>query len=200
MRRNLRIGISGPQGSGKSTLAKELAKSYDIEYIPSDVGGFIKSEIGDKNPDEFSYCDRLKLHSAILNYLIDKFSSKDNYVTDRTTLDVIGYNLAFAPANIEADKEIFGLYELCKKKSIQTLKIMYDHVIITTPLNDLKPDNRKTYRAPIDTLSIEKMNTIMVGLSFLVPQSFIIIPPNCQDLQQRISYCTNIIDIPSLQP
>lgn len=198
MRRNLRIGISGSQGSGKSTLAKKLAEFYDIEYIPSDVGGFIKSKIGDANPDEFDYYGRLKLHSDILDYIIEKFANKDNYITDRTTLDVIGYNLAFAPINIEGSKEVFELYELCKNKSIQTSKIMYDHVIITTPLNDLKPDNRKTYRAPIDALSIEKMNAIMIGLSFLIPQSFIIIPPSCQNLKQRISYCTNIIDIPSL--
>lgn len=199
MIRNLRIGISGAQGSGKSTLAKELAKHYDIEYIPSDVGGFIKSKIGDANPDEFSYFDRLKLHYEILDYIIDTFHSKDNFITDRTTLDVIGYNLAFAPINIESENsEVLELYELCKNKSISTLKIMYDHVIITTPLQNLKSDNRKTYRAPIDTVSIEKMNTIMIGLSYLIPQSFIIIPSSCQNLKQRISYCSNIIDIPSL--
>lgn len=92
-----RFGLSGPHKSGKTTLAKAVAKKWDMKYVDVDLSSVLRAFSATPN-EIIPFARRLEIQQNMVSHLINTLTdADDNYITDRTFLDIAGYTLSYMP-------------------------------------------------------------------------------------------------------
>jgi nicotinamide riboside kinase len=87
----MKIAFSGAAGTGKTTLAKDISEKLQLHYV--EVGSrSVAREMGYKSPyDVDRDGKRLEFQKSLLEAKIKYESERNDFVTDRTTLDQLAY-------------------------------------------------------------------------------------------------------------
>lgn len=97
-----RIMFFGPSGTGKTTLAKYIGEKYDLKFIDSSMKSLMSKFDGMNHLDIMNmeskqiYLDDLQL----LNLRSKLFRDSDQFVTDRSYLDIIAYHIIKSSKNV----------------------------------------------------------------------------------------------------
>lgn len=92
----MRIALTGAHGVGKTTLARQLAEKYNLEIIPECARELLDSAGWDWH--SLNITERLMLEASIARTYRSYFAQiEDNWVSDRTPLDVIAYTEVLCP-------------------------------------------------------------------------------------------------------
>ncbi|PHM52326.1 AAA family ATPase [Xenorhabdus hominickii] len=126
------LGLTGAQGTGKTTLAKNFSECTGIRYFDADVRGILKRNGFDCRAS-MSPFERFKMQEVIAKELFNSYPD-DNFVTDRTPVDVVSYALAYVPPDLvegsELENEIsLALFDLISKAR-KTLAEKFSHVVL----------------------------------------------------------------------
>lgn len=100
---DLRIALTGCSGSGKSVLAKWISETYGLEYNP--VGSrSVAKEMGFATPYDVDQAGkRAEFQKRLLAAKIEWEASRNEFVTDRSTLDNLVYSMLHDVHSIDAD-------------------------------------------------------------------------------------------------
>lgn len=92
-----RFGISGAHKSGKTTLAKALAAKWNMTYVDVRLSD-VNRAFGVSPNEIIPFARRLEVQQNIVAHCINLFSdAEENYIADRTFLDVAAYTLSYMP-------------------------------------------------------------------------------------------------------
>lgn len=89
----MRIGLCGAHRTGKTTLANALAAETGCRFIPGDLSR-IFFELGLCPSDTLSPEQRMTVQELMLEHLERRLDGRQNFITDRTPIDMIGYLFA----------------------------------------------------------------------------------------------------------
>ncbi len=153
-----RIGIIGSAGTGKSTIAVAIA---DQMKIPICLSKTITGEI--LNRDGYDYSSMIQVERFLaqgnrqvemLNKHIAFEDANDQFVTDRTVIDLLAYTIA---ESHEDPAKVDFFYKLCKEQSKK-----YTHLFVCPWVGKLAPNNRRTlnpwYQYMIHSLDCSILN------------------------------------------
>ncbi|MDE9494392.1 ATP-binding protein [Xenorhabdus bovienii] len=129
---SFQLGLTGAQGTGKTTLAKNLSERTGIRYFDADVRGIIKRNGFDCRA-VMSPLECFKMQEVIAKELFNSYPD-DNFVTDRTPVDVVSYALAYVPPYLvegsdlenEISCALIGLISEARKALIKK----FSHVVL----------------------------------------------------------------------
>ncbi|MEI9600046.1 AAA family ATPase [Moellerella wisconsensis] len=163
------LGLTGAQGTGKTTLAKALSEKTGVPYFDANVRGIIKKH-GFNLREPMSVLDRFKMQTLIAKELFEGYPD-ENFITDRTPVDVIAYTMAYVPPDLvqgsELEKEISCLMIDLITEARITLAKKFTHVVLVRggiSLNE--EDASREDRAPMDFSYRLKMESLMEGEIF----------------------------------
>jgi predicted ATPase len=161
----MRIGIAGCAGTGKSVLAERLAMELSIPFLPSKV---ITSEILQRDGYDYASGQQVEKflatheHQAeILKRTIEQ-QSVDEFVTDRTAIDLASY----AIIEMDGPLNVKRYLEACKE-----LADIYTHIFFC-PWADCKIENnhKRTldpwYQFTVHSVQLEVM--VQFGIKCIV--------------------------------
>jgi len=95
-----RFGITGAHKSGKTTLATAVAKRWDMKYIDANLSSVLRA-FGVSPNEEVPFAKRLEVQQNMVSHLINLLHEADeNFITDRTFLDIAGYTLSYMPHTV----------------------------------------------------------------------------------------------------
>jgi nicotinamide riboside kinase len=88
-----RIMFVGPSGIGKTTLAQAVAKKYDIPFISGSMSDLLPATKGVSHNEILSLGSEAMYKSdfQLLNLRNKLFRDKENFVTDRSYVDLAAY-------------------------------------------------------------------------------------------------------------
>lgn len=140
----MRLGFTGAHRSGKTTLANFAASEYGLTKIDSPAGKIVQGfgfDMGWDNRLAFnrfegngSVVTGIDMQWEIYNSLLDSLSeAKDNYVSDRTPIDVAAYLMADATGYV-GDEWAREQTVLMAEQAIRDTERLFDVVILTPPL------------------------------------------------------------------
>lgn len=92
-----RFGISGAHKSGKTTLAKHVAEKWRMKYIDMRLSDVLRA-FGATPNEIIPFAKRLEIQQNMISHCINLLNdAEENYITDRTFLDVAAYTLSYMP-------------------------------------------------------------------------------------------------------
>lgn len=159
----MRIAFTGAHRTGKTTLANELAKTYNIPYIDSDVRGYIAS-LGLTAQDTFSTKSRIEMQVGILHHLLNKVkqANKDHqhFVLDRCALDTVGYLLSELHQHSLRDadispKMVLDLIETAERETFSESKL--DLVILVRPAIKIQGSATSASDCPVFQAHVDRL-------------------------------------------
>jgi len=183
----MRIGLSGAHRTGKTTLAYEFAKKNNIEFIKTNA-----SQIFEKNnisPNQkIGIVDRV----VIQHRLLKEFEicwNENEFITDRTPLDLLGYLYCDIMGDTYISESIIDFYT---KKCVEIINKKFDYIFIIQPGIPLVYEKNK---APLNSIYINHLNLVILGLSYLekINTKIFVINENCLRISERINFIENIL-------
>ena len=97
-----RIGITGAHKSGKTTLAKAVAKKWNITFVETSLSDVLRA-YGVTPNEELPFAKRLEVQQGMIGHLINIMSDAgDNFIADRTFMDIAAMTLSFMPHNVSS--------------------------------------------------------------------------------------------------
>lgn len=95
-----RFGITGAHKSGKTTLAKAVAKRWNMKYVDAQLSSVLRA-FGVSPNEQVPFAKRLEVQQNMVSHLINLLNDADeNFITDRTFLDIAGYTLSYMPHTV----------------------------------------------------------------------------------------------------
>lgn len=92
-----RFGISGAHKSGKTTLAKHVAAKWNMKYIDMRLSDVLRA-FGATPNEIIPFAERLHIQQNMVKHCINILDdAEENYITDRTFIDVAAYTLSYMP-------------------------------------------------------------------------------------------------------
>ena len=176
------IGYCGAHRTGKTTLAKKTAEYYGKTFVPTDVGGFLKSmQIEPISLQHATYDYFLNAQLQVVKYLsrtaealseqAAKSESTDTVLkdedsvifVDRTPLDALAYTQAFFNSKdfeyLRNNPMFHNVMEECEKEAFEAMKY-FDAIFIVQPGIPICPEHNK---ALPDVTYMEQLNKLMIG-------------------------------------
>lgn len=156
------IGLMGAHRTGKSTLAREYANKYGIPFVETSVSA-IWRELGLDPADEHDFDTRLMVQEKILQRVDAIYAEYggQEFITDRTPLDMAAYTMADAIGNrVPEDCQLrFAKYiNKCFESTNKRLGV----VLLVQPGIPIVHEEGKA--APNEAY-IEHLNSLLLGLS-----------------------------------
>lgn len=127
----MRVAFCGSHGTGKTTLALDVAKNHSLDYIGGMVRA-IKKDVGIKINKEAD----IKSQTLIWQTCLVEHLYRDNFVSDRSLLDVMAYTLCLA-AKESVEWEIIETAEILTQLLVPKL---YDVLIYVPIAFELRAD------------------------------------------------------------
>lgn len=126
----MRIGFCGAHRTGKTTLAKAVADKYGYKFLNSSATGVFE-RFGVRPDQPLSIGKKFEIQSALLDDFLERVYGLDNYVTDRTPLDYIGYMMAelstdaCSSPDMPHDEQIEFYLERCHRAMEASLDVAF---------------------------------------------------------------------------
>ena len=194
----MRIGFCGAHRVGKTTLAKRVAEEMGLAFIDGSCSGLFE-RLGMIPSQPLNFKDRLMVQTEILDRYLEKMSGQQNFVTDRTPFDYIGYTLAELNAlavmgenqpAIEAAVE--GYLTACKSALNTTLDLAF---FVSPGIPLVAAEGKGAHSKPyIQHVSYvieaytHDINAHRFGGTMYVPASYI-------DLDVRTKFCVDSLNL-----
>lgn len=155
------LGLVGAHRVGKTTLAKEYSAASGVPFVETSVSAICK-RLGFDPASEVSFGERLELQREILSE-VDKVYAPyagQNFVADRTPMDMIAYTMAEATGHRVGpeEQEAFAQYV---RDCYEVTNRRFGILVVVQPGIDLVQEEGK---AAINQAYIEHLNTLMIGL------------------------------------
>lgn len=195
----MRIGFCGAHRTGKTTLAKAIAEIYGYDFINSSASG-VYARFGFVPNQSLSIQERYSVQCSLLGDYLERISGRDNFVTDRTPFDYIGYMLselnteAFLGDNCMTDAKLDKYLAACQSAASKTLDLaFFVEPAIPVVAADGKGNLSKHF---INNVSTHIQNAVFNrpvssdGLRLVVP----IMKDIGTRIEQRVTYCRGVID------
>ena len=96
------IGLLGAHRTGKTTLAKAVASVSGIRYMEVKLSAAQRILGFDSSNQNYTFKERRAIQSGLLEYmgLLLEATAQGDVIYDRTPLDLIGYTISLANANV----------------------------------------------------------------------------------------------------
>lgn len=92
-----RFGITGAHKSGKTTLAKHVASKWRMKYIDMRLSDVLRA-FGASPNEIIPFAQRLHIQQNMVKHCINLLDeAEENYITDRSFIDVAAYTLSYMP-------------------------------------------------------------------------------------------------------
>ncbi|MFT4064350.1 AAA family ATPase [Paraburkholderia sp.] len=179
------VSLCGAHRTGKTTLAKAYALKSGCLFLETSVSA-INRELGFDLSKEHSFSERLA-HQELILERIDRIYAQhagEDFITDRSPLDMIAYTMAEAINDRVApeDQERFARYV---QKCIDVTNRRFGILMLVQPGIALREEEGK---AATNAAYIEHLNSIILGLTVdeRVDTAHFYIPRHMRDLKDRV--------------
>jgi nicotinamide riboside kinase len=151
-----KIGICGAHRCGKTTLAQNLAQHLNIKFAQTNVSSvFAKHNMHAAQTMDFA--TRLWIQTEIL-HSVQQAWHKQNFVTDRTSIDFMAYLLAEVQSNTQIElNKLQNYMQQCFAVANQN----FESILVVQPGIALVYEDGK---AAMNQAYIEHLNTLILGL------------------------------------
>ena len=177
------IAFIGAHRTGKTTLAKAVSEVIGIPYVPISTSQVFKDSGLDPS-DKLDIWARFDIQKKILLHACDIWFDMDQqFICDRTPLDMLAYMLADIQANsigVISEDDIAAYSDRCFKATRQ----FFGDLIIVPPAIALVFEEGK---APLSKAYIEHLHYLILGLATEVSNDTCFIPRYCTDLGDRVA-------------
>lgn len=125
------IGLCGAHRTGKTTLANALSQRLNIPFV--DIGTsaiFAANHLDPAKPMDIR--TRLGIQRKILDHAVNVWYSRDEFICDRTPIDMMAYTLAEVGGDTltaDLEKELTNYLYDCKDVTEE----IFDHLILVPP-------------------------------------------------------------------
>jgi hypothetical protein len=193
----VRIAISGVHRSGKTTLGEKVNEMISFTFFPMNISYSPAWRMfGVKPTDQMSFIKRIELQDALLDYMISKykvFNQIDNWVTDRSPLDLIAYLLVNVDETANDADRIVKFIEKCERTMNKYLDcnfiVRMSEDVDMISLNSDTDKQGEVYSSRVYRLSIDQMMVgLMMDMSKKVTTSIIEIPQDYDETFQRFGF------------
>ena len=193
----MRIALSGVHRSGKTTLCEKVSEMVNFPFFPmsiSDSPAWCKFRV--KPTDQMTFIKRVELQDALLEYMISKykiFNQKENWITDRSPLDLIAYLMVNVDETADGAERIISFIEKCERTMTKYLDCNFivrmsddvDKISINFDADKIgKVYSSYQYRYSIDQM----MMALMQDMSENVTTSIFDIPQDYHQTIQRFGF------------
>ena len=155
----MKISLTGCSSTGKTTLAKALIGSWGFGVVPKFIfvdGRRILDEMGCKSMDTMSRNQQKEYQVKYFHNKIESEDSEDNYITDRSFVDIASYWLVrdtFDEPLEEQNKLVLPCQRLAKK---------YDFTFyLPTGILEFEKDGYRPENADFNKLVDEKIQYLL---------------------------------------
>lgn len=188
-----RFGITGAHKSGKTTLAKAVAAKWGMTYVDVKLSE-VNRAFGVSPNEIIPFAHRLEVQRNIVSHCINLFSdAEENYIADRTFLDVAAYTLSYMPhviSDIESET-VKMIVDLC----YQSQAAFFDKTVIVGNSFETAPEPDNSGKAAFSWAWNFQLQTLIRGLvinsSMKCPVSFM--PDIHNTVAKRIEKMEQII-------
>lgn len=154
----MKIGLCGAHRTGKTTLAMELANVKGAQFVRTRVSEIFK-ESGLHPAQPMDFATRLSVQFRILEACeSDWQSAGENFITDRTPVDLMAYTLGDIQGDTAVNDANFDLYI---KRCFDAANRFFDTLVIVQPGIPLEAADGK---AALNKAYIEHINSLIIGL------------------------------------
>lgn len=179
------IGLCGGHRTGKTTLAKEYAKKFKIPFVETSVSAIFR-ELGLDPAVTYDFATRLMIQEEILKRIDAKLADYggEEFITDRTPIDFIGYTLADAIGDRVPDdcqdrlrKYVNDCFDVTNRR--------FSSIFLIQPGIRLV---REEGKAAMNEAYIEHLNSLILGLTVdeRLKSYHFYIPRNVTELDERV--------------
>ena len=186
-------GLCGGHRTGKTTLAKEYAKKYGVSFVETSVSAIFR-ELGYDPAVTYDFATRLMIQEEILKRIDAKLADYggEDFITDRTPIDFIGYTLADAIGDRVPDdcqdrlrKYVNDCFEVTNKR--------FGTIFLIQPGIQLVQEDGK---AAMNEAYIEHLNSLILGLTVdeRLKSYHFYIPRNVTEISERITAVRTALD------
>jgi nicotinamide riboside kinase len=179
------ISLVGAHRTGKTTLAKAFALKSGVTFLETSVSA-INRELGFDLTKEHSFAERLA-HQELILERIDAIYARhagEDYITDRSPLDMIAYTMAEA-INDRVAEEDQGRFARYVQNCIDVTNRRFGILMLVQPGIPVIAEEGK---AIANAAYIEHLNSIILGLTVdeRVKPIHFYIPRKMTGLKERI--------------
>lgn len=181
------IGLLGAHRTGKTTLAKAVASVSGIRYMEVKLSAAQRILGFDSSNQNYSFKERRTIQEGLLSYMAQLLAACGHTPTifDRTPLDLIGYTISLANANVLDQEDEEWLKAFIENCHLLTAHY-FNYVHLVQP--GIPLESNKT-SAVAEEGYIRHLNYIYLGV--LAESSTLkhtVIPAWMTDLQTRVNH------------
>jgi len=188
----VKLGLCGAHRTGKTTLAAEFAKQHNFAFVRTTTSEvFAKHGLDPAQPMDFS--TRLWIQHKVLEAAeaIWAKHQDEDFVTDRTPLDMLAYTLADIKGDTVVDMDQLDDYML---RCFESSEKHFNRLVLVQPGIPLVFEQGK---AALNEAYIETLNTIVTGLMYDERQELdsATMPRPILDLQERVEFLADELEL-----
>ncbi|QNK01734.1 AAA family ATPase [Dyella telluris] len=187
------IGFIGAHRVGKTTLAKDLAKEFDLEFLETNVSGFLKEQ-GVDPKENLDFQARLKIQDSVLEFLAGQYAAATGiFIADRTPMDVAAYTLTDIQRATLGTIEERSVVERHFQRAVELTQLYFAQLIHVRPGIEIAETEGK---APSCLHYIRHFDYVAEGLVRALPHSIRVhgIAKHVIDHDRRIAICIRVIE------
>ncbi|WP_432263113.1 AAA family ATPase [Cupriavidus sp. TMH.W2] len=178
------IGLCGPHRTGKTTLAKAFAADANIPFLVTSTSTvFARHGLDPAAPMDFG--TRLFIQDKVLDAAVEVWrdAGAEQWITDRTPLDMLMYTLADIQGGTEAEPAVVAKYAA---RCFQATADIFDRLVLVQPGIPLAHEPGK---AALNPAFIEHLSALLLGLCHSEENSVPVrvIPRMVLDLSERVA-------------
>lgn len=187
----MNIGVCGSHRTGKTTLAEAISHKTGMPFVRTGTSEvFKKHGMDPSRPMEFG--KRLWIQHEILNTAeIIWNSEKEQFITDRTPLDMMAYTLADIQGATEVNLEdLDGYFARC----IDVTNRFFQILVLVQPGIPLMHEEGK---AALNEGYLEHLNYLILGLCSddRIKASFVYLRRDMTSLEERVDTILRELEI-----
>lgn len=197
----MKVFYAGAQRVGKSTMAKDmetvLPKRY--KYLDAGVSQFLKSLGTDATKNlEGEFGNQIEVQHQLGEHLLEKFISNDDFICDRSILDVYGYTKYIYDKNYYSmdsqTRQSYGnLMDDLVTMQMQSMVGVNSMIFVVNPNPNIKfvPDEKSG--TEVSQQAVAK-NILDISRDFKKYGIIEVIPDDCTRLADRRWFCVDALE------